>query len=153
MSQSFSPPLAKRNRILTRDSQLDGGQAADPANDLRGRLRADLREAMKTRDTVATGLLRRLIALIDNAEAVALTPAQATSVKLSGGASEWVAAGAAFGAAEVPRKVLSADDLAALLRAEAEAIATASAEMDRVGRPAEADIARAEAALLQRYLD
>jgi len=128
------------------------GQRPDPAGDLRARLRGDLRDAMKARDTVATGLLRRLIALIDNAEAVAPSPAQAPSIDLASGSSEWVAAGAAFGAAEVPRKVLTVNDLAALLRAEAGTLAATAVEMDRVGRPVEAGVARAEAALLARYL-
>lgn len=138
---------------MTNTAAPNGGQAPDAAGDLRGRLRGDLRAAMKAREALETGLLRRLIALIDNAEAVALTPAQATSVSLAGGASQWVATGAAFGAAEVPRKVLSAADLAALFSAEAGRVAATVAELDRVGRPREADLARAEAAVLARYLD
>lgn len=138
---------------MTHRSRPDGGQGSDAAGDLRARLRGDLRDAMKARDAVATGLLRRLIALIDNAEAVALTPAQAAAVDLSAGASEWVATGASFGAAEVPRKILTAADLTALFRAEAAKIAATAAEMDRVGRPAEAAAARLEAALLAGYLD
>lgn len=138
---------------MTLPSTSNGGQGSDAAGDLRARLRTDLRDAMKARDAVATGLLRRLIALIDNAEAVALTPAEATSVNLASGASEWVATGASFGAAEVPRKLLTAADLAVLFRTEAAEIAATAAAMDRVGRPDEAAVARAEAALLARYLD
>lgn len=137
---------------MTHSSTSNGGQGSDAAGDLRARLRTDLRDAMKARDAVATGLLRRLIALIDNAEAVTLTPDQAAPVDLSAGASEWVATGASFGAAEVPRKVLTADDLTALFRTEAAKIAATAAEMDRVGRPDEAAVARAEAALLARHL-
>lgn len=137
---------------MSHTSTPNGGQGSDAAGDLRARLRGDLREAMKTRDAVATSLLRRLIALIDNAEAVALTPAQAAPVNLAGGASEWIATGAAFGAAEVPRKALTAGDLAALFRAEAATITATAAEMDRVGRSDAADVARAEAALLSRYV-
>lgn len=138
---------------MTLPPTSNGGQGSDAAGDLRARLRTDLRDAMKARDAVATGLLRRLIALIDNAEAVALSPAEATSVNLAGGASEWVATGASFGAAEVPRKLLTAADLAVLFRTEAAEIAATAAAMDRVGRPDEAAVARAEAALLARYLD
>ncbi len=138
---------------MTHTLAPNGGQGSDPAGDLRARLRGDLREAMKARDAVTTGLVRRLIALIDNAEAVALTPAQAAPVSLTSGASEWVATGAAFGAADVPRKTLSAADLSALFLAESETIAATAAEMDRVDRPDEAAIAHAELAVLKRYVD
>lgn len=121
-----------------------------PADALRDRLRADLKSAMKTRDAIATGLLRRLIAVIDNAEAVAVPDAESAPISLNGG-SPWVATGGAFGGADVARRLLTVADLAALLQNESNRCRQTAEEMDRVGRPDEAKSARAELQLISTY--
>jgi uncharacterized protein YqeY len=126
--------------------------APDPAEALQDRLRADLRTAMKARQTLEIALLRGLIAAIDNAQSAGVEAGPAVSAAPEA-SSQWVAAGAAFGSGEVTRRVLTAADLADLLAAEATKRGATAAEMDRVGRSDLADVARAEAAIIARYGD
>ncbi|MEV6275861.1 hypothetical protein [Nocardia sp. NPDC051832] len=119
---------------------VTGRAADDPASGtaaLRDRLRAALTEAMKARDRVAAAALRSALAAIDNAEAVEVPEVRA-------GAIEDSATG--LGSAEVPRRDLSAGDIAAIVRAEIHERRSAAAEyesgglLDRAGRlRAEAD--------------
>jgi uncharacterized protein YqeY len=104
----------------------------DFAETMRARLQADLRDAMKRRETVAVSTLRCLIAAIDNAGAV--------------DAREVVG-----GATEVARRVLTASDVDAVLRREWEARETAAATLERHGRDAGAP--RAEMSVAARYLN
>ena len=120
---------------------------SDPAENLRARLRDDLRAAMKARNAVATSVLRSLIAAIDNAQSVEVAKAPSAPVA----DSEWVAGASSFGAADVPRRLLSAAELDALMCDEAEKLRAAAAEMARLGRHEAADRARAEAEIAQRY--
>ena len=84
--------------------------AHDAAQNLRARLRADLRTAMKARDTAAVAALRAALAGIDNAEAV--VPRES----ISGAVSEHVAgAGDGVGSTESARRVLSIDDVRSVL--------------------------------------
>jgi hypothetical protein len=78
--------------------------------DFQNRVTVDLREAMKARDTVKVSTLRSLLARISNAE----------SVKVEVAASDSAIAGAqvGVGATEVARRVLSEDDVQALIAAE-----------------------------------
>lgn len=79
------------------------------ADELRDRLRHDLRAAMKSRDPETVSALRALIAAVDNAEAV-----QPGSPPLSAGAIAHSSPG--IGSAEVPRRELSAADLGDIVR-------------------------------------
>lgn len=124
----------------------------DPAEAMQTRLRADLRVAMKARETLEISLLRGLIAAIDNAQSAGIQAGPAASATPAA-SSEWVAAGGAFGSGEVARKVLSEADLAALLAVEADTRELTAVEMDRVGRADLAAVARAEGAILARYRD
>ena len=73
------------------------------------------------------------------------------SVPLAPGADEHVAGSVAgLGAAEVPRRELTEDEAAAIVRAE---IAERTAAADQYGRSPAADRLRSEAALLGRFLD
>ena len=121
------------------------------AEELRARLRADLRAAMKARNILETQALRCLIAAIDNAEAVP-PDLESTRNRLATGGSPWVATGAFFGAAEVPRRVLSRSELMALLRDEVEKRVAAAHEMDRCARPEQAEHARNEMRIVERYV-
>lgn len=109
---------------------------------LKQRLRADLKAAMRTRDTTATTVLRAVIAAIDNAQAV--------PVDLSGPASAMRSFGDSAG--EVARIMLGEDDLRILLAREAAEREEASVEMLRLGRPTDAERLADEAAIVRRYL-
>ena len=122
---------------------------ATPAADgMRDRLRGDLRVAMKLRDRTAMAVLRQLIAVIDNAESVAVG-ADSTPVAGLGG-STWIA-GATLGPSEVSRRLLEADDIATLLCSEMERRAATAVEWDRCARPDLAAEARAELTIIRRY--
>jgi hypothetical protein len=110
------------------------GAEADAAEAMRGRLQADLRAAIKARSALEVGMLRVLIAAIDNAGAVPL------------------AAGSAPPRSEVERRRLSDDDVQALLRREQETRAGAAREFNRLGRTSEAEQAEREAGVVGRYL-
>lgn len=124
---------------------------ADPAQALQNRLRVDLREAMKARRSLEVSLLRGLIAAVDNAQSAGIAAGPTVSAAPAA-QSQWVATGSAFGAGEVERKVLTDEDLAALLTAEAARRAQTASEMERVGQATLAADARAEAAMIGRYL-
>jgi uncharacterized protein len=113
---------------------------------IRARMRGDLLPAMKRGDKVAVAALRHALALVDNAEAVADGgPAR--------GAGESPIAGSVhgLGRTELPRLVLSEDDVAGLLRGHADRLDADAAEYARIGRPDEADRLRGEAALVRSY--
>lgn len=116
--------------------------SADAAAAMQARLRADLKAAMRARDALETSVIRSLLAAIDNAQAVAVAQGPASIQRAFGD-----------GAGEVARLVLSAGAVRALMAREAEARATAAADMGRLGRAAEANRMLAEAAIARRYAD
>ena len=122
--------------------------APDPTDIMRTRLQADLRLAMKRRDGVETGVLRCLIAALDNAGAIVVTPPVGPATFAG---SEHVATGLAWGSAEAVRRALSAEEVDAVIEGETAARRDAADEFDLRGRPAEAGQARAEAAIAARY--
>ncbi|MFD7792474.1 hypothetical protein [Streptomyces sp. NPDC059759] len=120
----------------------------EDAQALRSLLRTDLVAATKARRTEAVSALRTAIAVIDNAEAVE-APAQASVHAVS----EHVAgAGAGVGSTEAERRVLSLDDVRALLQAQVD---DRTGEADRYDTHGQRDAAlrlRREADVLSRYL-
>lgn len=114
----------------------------DAGHEMKTRMRADLRAAMKEGRGSDAKLIRTLIAAIDNAEA---PPARAGS-----GAAEQYRF--LSGSAEVERLALDADRVQAILWAEIKEREQAAAEMDRLDRPDRADAIRAEATLAATYL-
>jgi uncharacterized protein YqeY len=117
----------------------------DPAH-LRVRLRESLKEALSARDAVATAALRSAISAIANAEAVDRSheppPTKATgNVRLGAGA------------AEVARREMSGEDILAVVGAEVTERAAAATEYERLGRTDQALRLKAEAAVLQSFLD
>ena len=117
--------------------------------DLRARMRAALTTAMKQRDAIAVSALRSALAAIDNAEAVDASyapPAAPSSARVAGAVG-------GLGAGEVARRVLSSDEIAAIVAAEAQQRRDAAAEYDRLGAPDEAARLRTEAGVLARMLD
>ena len=105
--------------------------------DIREGLKADLLAARKGGDAEAVDQLRILLAAIGNAEAVELDASQPREV---------------HGSAEVPRRRLTADDLAGIIRREAQELRSAADDYERRGKPDEAERLRARARLVDRYL-
>jgi uncharacterized protein YqeY len=139
-------------------------------------MRRDLTAAMKARDKRAVATLRSTLAAIDNAEAVDAAagrghPAGAGEGSIAGAAgagaagadaasaeaasAEVVIAGAALGvgAAEVERRVLTAAEMEAIVRREVAERERAAEDYERAGQAPHADRLRAEAELLNAYLD
>jgi uncharacterized protein YqeY len=116
--------------------------AGDAAERMSDRLRADLKAAMRARDTVATATIRMLLGAIDNAQAVPVDPVRRPSAMNKFGES----------AIEVPRLELSPDDVQAVLRGEIERRRSMAEEIRGFGRSGEADRAIAEAEIIRRYL-
>lgn len=114
----------------------------DAGYEMKARMRADLRAAMKEGRGADARLIRSLIAAIDNAEA---PPARSGS----GAAEQHLFLS---GSAEVERLSLDADRVRAILLAEIEEREQAAAGMDRLNRPDRADAIRTEARLAATYL-
>lgn len=111
------------------------------AEQLKARLRQDLKAAMQARQSTDAKLLRVILAAIDNAEAlpvVARPQTQATRFT--------------DGSAEAPRRDLSSHELGQVLEAEIAARLAAAEHYDRLARPEEATRLRAETEIVRRYL-
>lgn len=105
--------------------------------------RADLRDALKRRDPVRVAALRSLLGRLDNAAAQPVEAAAlpATSVHVAG-------ATAGLGSSEVERRELGDDEVDALLAAEIASRRDEAAQLDAAGRGRDAEVARAQADLL-----
>lgn len=156
-----------------------GATGAGATGDIRARMRRGLVTAMKARDQQAVAALRSTLARIDNAEAV--DPETFDGDELDdelfdaelfdadGPDDEAVGAGPArprgvghpavagsvlgVGAAEMDRRVLTPEDVAAIVRDDVEEREIAADVLERVGRPDQAERLRAQAKLLTAYLD
>jgi uncharacterized protein YqeY len=109
-------------------------QEPDAAEIVRQRLQADLRLAMKGRLALEVAVLRALIAAIDNAGAVALSPNSAPRQS------------------EVERRRLGFEDVQAILLREYETRRTAAGELSGLGRVVESERASREMVVVGRYL-
>jgi len=105
--------------------------------DLRALLKADLRAARSAGDAERASVVRTLLAVIANSEAVELDASHPREVQ---------------GWAEVPRRRLTAADLDGILRREADELRAAAEDFERRGAPAEAERLRVRAALVDGYL-
>jgi len=139
-------------------------ELADVTEDIRSRMRRGLVEAMKARDQQAVAALRSALAAIDNAEAVDADAVDADVVDgeavdgepgLDTGSGHRTLAGGVVGvgAGEVDRRVLTPEEVAAIVRDDVEAREIAAEVLERVGRPDQAERIRAQARLLTTYLD
>ncbi len=102
------------------------------------RLKADLRIAVKARQNSTISAIRSMLAAIDNAGAVELDESLTPTVGTSG---------------DVPRRILSEEQVQEILHREAENRRSAIATYERLRRQEEADRLRAELAVFGRYLD
>lgn len=118
---------------------------------MRAELRRDLTAAMKARDAVTVAALRAALAALDDAGAVPVPTAGGDGSPATGSAH---VAGSAvgLGAAEVPRRVLSAPEVVEVVQAQADELATAATEYTRLGRHEDARRLAAQADVLRRYL-
>jgi hemoglobin len=103
---------------------------------------------MKARDAVSTSALRSTLGAIDNAEAVAPEPDIVAPI------AEGPIAGAVrgLGAGELPRRMLTDADIAAIVQAEIEERIAEAETYGELGRTDEADRLRVEADVLRREL-
>ncbi|AUH38924.1 GatB/YqeY domain-containing protein [Streptomyces sp. CMB-StM0423] len=124
----------------------DQGTTED-AQALRSLMRADLRAAMKARDREVVSALRTALAALDNAEAV-----EAPAAPADQGSEHVAGARSGVGSAEAARRVLSADDVRALLRAQITERRTEAGVYETAGRADSADRLRREADALAAYL-
>jgi len=98
---------------------------------------------MKARDRAAVGVLRSTLAAIDNAEAIVPAETKGLAIEQSP---------LGVGAAEAERRVLSADDVSRIVRAEMASREEAAADYDRAGRGDRAAQLRDEARFLGEFL-
>lgn len=100
------------------------------------RLKGDLAAALRDRDRETAGVLRVLIAAVDNAGAVAAGPALGVE-----------------GSAEAPRRQVSEEEVQAILRGEAEELRDAIAGYIAHGREDAAEPLRDRLVVVERYLE
>jgi len=121
---------------------------AGPGADVTTRLRRALAEALRARDTIAVSALRSALGAIGNAGAVgpgAAAPAGQAGPHVAGAVH-------GLGAAEVPRRSLSAAQIEQIVRAEAAEREDAARGYERAGQADRADRLRREAELLLAVL-
>ena len=130
----------------------------EATEDIRVRMRRGLVDAMKARDQQAVAALRSMLARIDNAEAVDADAVDADGLDdepaLYSGEGHPAVAGRVLGvgAADVDRRVLTPEEMAAIVRDDVEEREIAAEVLVRVGRPDQAERLRAQAKLLTTYL-
>jgi uncharacterized protein YqeY len=130
----------------------------EATGDIRARMRRGLVDAMKARDQQAVAALRSTLARIDNAEAVDTEAVDADGLDdelaLDSGEGHPAVAGSVLGvgAADVDRRVLTPEEMAAIVRDDVEEREIAAEVLVRVGRPDQAERLRAQAKLLTTYL-
>jgi uncharacterized protein YqeY len=127
----------------------------EATEDLRVRMRRGLVDAMKARDQQAVAALRSALARIDNAEAVDADEFDDEEEDAEPFGADGLVVGSVVGvgAAEVDRRVLTPEEMAAIVRDDVEEREIAADVLERVGRPDQAERLRAQARLLTTYLD
>jgi uncharacterized protein len=123
-------------------SQQDDGRA------IRARLNQALRDALRSRDQVATSALRSALAAIANAEAVEASAQPAAA----SGSEHFAGAAAGLGATEVARRELTEAAVRAIVRAEITDRDTAVRQYARGGHADRAGRLRAEINVLEGVL-
>jgi len=108
---------------------------------LKERLRADLKAAMQARAVGEVGVLRTLIAALDNAEAV---PGEGVQ-------DYWAPRALGDPSGEVPRRELDGEAVEHVLQGEIDVRLAAAADYERHGREGDAGRLRDEADLIARY--
>jgi len=104
---------------------------------LRKRMKADLTNAMKARQKNRVTALRSVLAAIDNAEAVAVTPSRQPVVGRSN---------------DVPRKELNEDDIRDIVQREILDYQSSIAQYEQLGKEVEADQLRERLEVVVQYM-
>lgn len=104
---------------------------------VREQLKADLLKAMKARDKIAVVTIRTMLGAIDNAEAVPLPQGLVFAMD---------------GSAEVPRRLLTEEDIRAILTRERDERRRAHAQYEALGLVTETERVKGEVAVFDRYL-
>jgi uncharacterized protein len=115
----------------------------DAGRDMKARLRADLRTAMKDRRTIEAKVIRELIAAIDNAEAPPPHEGQTAPARHHFRSRS----------AEIERLLLSGAHVRSVIVADIQERERAAGEMERLGIMDRAEALRAEAVISKRYID
>lgn len=126
--------------------QTHGGAPARSVGEWKRVLRSALREAIRTRQTHAVAVLRVTLAAIDNAEAA--EPSAAPPVQhgvIAGGV-------AGLGAGEVPRKMLSTEEVTMIVEREIRERMDAAITYSALGRHDEASTLRIQLDVLVSLL-
>jgi uncharacterized protein YqeY len=110
------------------------------------RLRGDLTAALKARDSVTVAALRSALTALDNAGAV---EAPASLVE---GTEHIAGAAAGVGSTDIARRVLTENDVRAILRSQIEEHSRAATEYARIGRDDFAERLQSEAEVLAAYV-
>ncbi|MCX6049433.1 MAG: GatB/YqeY domain-containing protein [Chloroflexi bacterium] len=108
---------------------------------LREQMKADLLRAMKERQSATVSTLRSVLAAIDNAEAVPVKDERTVPVEPVLDQRH-----------EVPRKILSADNIHQIVQQELDERRAASLVYAKLGKTEEADRLQHEVNLLSAYL-
>jgi uncharacterized protein len=108
-----------------------------PSLPIRDQLKADLIKAMKARDKIAVATIRTMLGAIDNAEAVPLPQGLVFAMD---------------GSAEVPRRLLTEEDIRAILTREWEERRRAHANYQALGLVEETERVLGEVAVFDQYL-
>lgn len=116
--------------------------SGNSGTEAKSRLRADLVAAMKLGQKREAGVIRGLIAAIDNAEAAPARAEPASQVH-----------DFRSGSAEVPRLGLGQDQVREVILREIDERERAAAEFAGLGDAQRAEALHAEAAVAKRYLD
>lgn len=105
-------------------------------------MRAALKDALRAREPLVVAVLRQALAAIDNAEAadVGAAPPAEPGV-IAGGV-------AGLGAGEVPRRVLTAEAVTALMEREAQELRDAASAYSAMGKHEEARAVRRQLEVL-----
>ena len=102
------------------------------AGDLEARLRAALRDALKTRDVLAAFAVRSALAAIGNASAVPADP-PGVPAAAPGGSAYVAKAAAGTGATEVNRRAPSPAEVRQIVEAQVSERETAASQYERTG--------------------
>ncbi|MBU8897977.1 hypothetical protein DRW03_32605 [Corallococcus sp. H22C18031201] len=105
-------------------------------------LRTSIKTALRNRDTHGVAVLRETLAAIDNAEAPDLSHAPATVLGEVAGTS------GGLGSGEVPRLLLSPEEVHALVQREIQERRDAAEQLASLGKHAEAQVLRAKVDVL-----
>jgi uncharacterized protein len=122
------------------------GMSDSPA---RERLQLALREAQRSRDTIAASALRSALAAIDNAGAIPAGPGPAPAH----GGPHVAGSAPGLGAGEAERRRLSENDIDQIVRAEVAERQAAARDYDRAGHAGQADRLRGEARILMAVIE